>query len=80
MEACLLIFDQATEQVSPEDRQENAFAASLSNNVVEQSDEDVSYPLALIDPFYYRSFDPFAIYPSAFPPELVNSCIMYRKY
>jgi hypothetical protein len=69
-----------TEQACSEDCPGSAFAASLSNNVVEQSDQGILCPLALIDTSYSGPLDPFATYPSTFPAEMVNSCLMYRKY
>lgn len=76
--ACLDYDGCCSETVSREDCQESASTASLSNNVVHQSNQDASSPLPLIDPFYSGPLDPFATYPSVFPPEIVNSCLVYR--
>lgn len=64
-----------TKQTDPEDYQEETTASS--SNTVEESEREVSWPLALTNSVS-SSVDPFATYPSAFPPELINSCLSYR--
>lgn len=69
-----------TKQTDPEDYQEETSVTSPSSKAVEESKREVSRPLALINSVSSSSVDPFATYPSAFPPELINSCLSYRGY
>jgi hypothetical protein len=69
-----------TDRSPVEDYDEEIQTASISNNAMEQIDRGMSCPLVLMDALSSGSLDPFATCTSAFPPEIVNSCLAYRKY
>jgi hypothetical protein len=69
-----------TERSPIEDYDEEIQTASISNHAMEQIDLGMSCPLISMDALSSGSLDPFATCTSAFPPEIVNSCLVYRKY
>ena len=69
-----------TEQDVTGDHERGNLAILTSNKIANQINQGIPNPLAPIDSVYFGSLDPFATFSSVFPPEVINSCLMYRKY